>query len=198
MTLRFVVRQQYAGQELINILHYAEGGGVSQADGDTIAEALADAWFDRLRILLSTEWMLKDIIMYDADGPQGTPGIFTNFPTGQFVGLATETPSPTQSAVYVRYVCQQGPPFGGGTYLGGFGSAVLDFSAKVDNTTLTAVNNWFTDIQNIDVGNGNTAQLVVRSRGTNTLPAGTTAVVTRGRASDVPAIQNRRRIGRGS
>ena len=198
MTIKLIVKQKLNNNDIINTLHYVNDAGSGGMTPDEMAQAVVDAFATWLPTVWSTEWSLVGIDWVDPDAGGGQPALPANATGLPLTGATLPQAQATQVTCLINWKSVANAPWRGRTYLGGMYDGAVTVGGDFEAGVVDAANALATDLLGISNGNGGFASLVLRSGGTSTVAAGTTALIQDGIASAIPAIQRRRRLGSGS
>ncbi len=195
--LKTVINQKYYGQDVVNILCWS-GSQATIANGQAITDELQQIFQDTLSTVQGTPYSFESVTCYDAEAPNGTPGVEFIPTGGGHVGVATGNPTPTQTAAILAFNTFDGPPHRGRIYIAGLTANLISSIGTWNSTALSALDALGAKLLTFAADTGIIASHVVIGNKPNILVADQTAGVNAYIARNVPATQRRRRIGVGS
>jgi hypothetical protein len=150
------VKQLAAGEDIYNVLHFVNSGGVPWNSGDlvTLATQVMAAWQDNLQVLMGTAWAIVSVTATDISGPGGAQGIAN--PVGPGAGGSASPLLPLQVALVATLrTGRVGRAYRGRTYLGGWTESESDgpvVDPSIFPTVQGAIASWSGQLLAIRVG----------------------------------------------
>lgn len=198
MTIKLILKGRMHGSDIVNTLHYVDVAGTGGMTPDEMAQEVVDAYTPFVNAHCSNQYSLTGIDWVDPDAGGGQPALPTS-PSGlPLVGGVAANAAASQVAGLINWKSIANAPWQGKTYLGGVAESQLNTSGDWEVAFINAADTLANALIDLSNGSGGEAKLVIRSRGTATIPAGQTAVVDTGIINPVPATLRRRKKGVGS
>ena len=198
MAYKFVVKQTYLGQQVINTFCYEDDGNPNNSDANDIAQAIVNLWSANLVSSLHTSWSMDEIVWYDTNAPAGAPPSIASVTGLPLVGTNASKPAPTQLAMVVTLTAENGPPWRGRNYLAGLTSDTISTSGLWTNGIIADVKTVYDALLSISVGGLRVLGRVIISEKSQNIPAGTQALIGTNTPQAIPASVRSRRIGVGA
>lgn len=198
MAYTIICNQKLMGQDVINVFSFEDDGAPNAITVEQLAQQVKDAWETELAPFLVPEWSLVSMDWTHTNALPGQPAqpiAVTGLP---LVGLAAGTPMPAQTAVYVKSQTIGGPPWRGGAYMGGWNNSLLGSDGLVQQNRIDALQAFFDDIMTLSAAGMGAVARVIVSKNSDTVPAGTEALVNANVVNNNPTSLDKRRIGVGS
>lgn len=198
MTYKFIFKQTLNANDIVNVFNYEQDGAANDITAGQLCQGIVDAWIAELVPFLAPNWSLDEVLWTHSGAPFGQPAqplALNNLPV---VGTASGSATANQVAVYVNARTINGPPWRGGTYVGGWNSSLVGADGLIQQNRADAALAFFEAIKTLPaVGIGNVARVIV-STNSKHIPAGTIALVNTHNVQRVPSTMDKRKIGAGS
>lgn len=198
MTYKFIFKQKLNGNDVVNVFNYEDDGVPTAITAGQLCQAIIDEWIAELVPFLAPNWSMESVLWTHSGAPFGQPAQPLTLNGVPFVGTASGFATANQVAMYVNAITIGGPPWRGGTYLGGWNSSLVGDDGLISQNRVDAALAFFDNIKTLPaVGIGNVARVIVSSKSKH-IPAGTTALVNTHVVQRIPSTLDKRKIGTGS
>lgn len=198
MTYKFIFKQKLHGFDIVNVFNYEDDGIPTAITAGQLCQQIVDEWDTELVPFLAPQWSMVGVDWTHSNAPFGQPAQPLTLTGLPLVGAASGFAAANQVCMYINAKTIGGPPWRGGTYLGGWNSSLVGDDGLIAQNRADAALAFMESIKTLPaISIGNVARVIVSSKSKHIAP-GTYALVESHEVQRIPSTMDKRRIGTGS
>lgn len=198
MSYEIRINQRLNGQEVINIVHYDAFNADVLPDIVDLCTKIKDEWVIELSAQLSFEMSLIGFDYRVLPAAPGTPFVPVPVAGLPLVGQSADNSMAAQVALVLDKRSNTNAPWRGSLKIGGMAETNMGGGGFFSTNMLNAAQAYADGLRYVEITPGVAATMVIRSRGTATVPVGQEAPVATFTAVPNPGTLKSRKFGTGS